>query len=79
MFGRIRLAIAGQVLGKSFDGYAPQTQPSGEIIFGEAQFAAGKTDLTLEIIGSNPHSGGYQVRIGQLKLTPVAGEPLSPS
>jgi hypothetical protein len=73
----VQLSVAGQVLGKPFDGYSAQTKPSGEIVFGEAEFAAGDNDISLEITGSRSQSTGYRVWLEQLRLTPVSNETAS--
>ena len=53
-YGIVAFAIDGKPLGEPFDGYNNGVAPSGEILLGRADLAAGAHTLSVTIVGANP-------------------------
>lgn len=63
-YGRVRLKLAGQVLGDELDLYHDSVAQSGRVVLGEVNLANGDNILKIEIAGTNEASIGDRHMFG---------------
>lgn len=70
--GRVQVTFGGRALGPPFDGFAAARQPSGPVVLGSVELAAGQPELVLELLPANERAQpGNHIGLDYLRLEPL--------
>jgi hypothetical protein len=70
-FGQVQISLDGNDLGVPIDFYSPIVLPSGPILLGIFDLAAGEHTLTFQVRGKNENSPSYKFGLDAFSLTPA--------
>ncbi|MCS7253011.1 MAG: DUF2961 domain-containing protein [Armatimonadota bacterium] len=69
-YGIVEVAVDDEPVGKHFDGYSAQVEPSGKVTMGIIKLAKGKHTITFRVVGKNKNSTNYFMGIDCIRLVP---------
>lgn len=69
-YGIVEVLVDGELIGKRFDGYSPQVEPSGKVSIGVIKLSKGSHTITFRVVGKNENSTNYFMGIDCIRLLP---------